>query len=122
MVLTRDFSETVQARASRDPEFRELLLTGGVQRLLEGEAGAARIILRDYIISAAEVEQLGDITGLLPESLMRMLDPEGASHAGDLLDVLARILRHEGVRLEVTAVREASDGEGRAVAGSTAAI
>lgn len=52
---------------------------------------------------------------------MRMLDPEGSSDAGDLLEVLARVLRHEGVRVEVSAVREAHDGGGSAVAESAAA-
>ena len=36
MPLTRDFKETVQARAERDPEFREGLLKEGVECLLAG--------------------------------------------------------------------------------------
>ncbi|MXW97849.1 MAG: transcriptional regulator [Acidimicrobiaceae bacterium] len=121
MVLTRDFSETVQERARRDPEFRGLLLTGGVERLLEGEVGIARIILRDYILSAAGFERLGDIMGRSPESVKRLLDPEDACRAGDLLEVLARILRHEGVSLAVSAVRANHDGESSAVAEAAAA-
>ena len=35
MPLTRDFKETVQLRAARDPAFREGLLKEGVECLLE---------------------------------------------------------------------------------------
>ena len=35
MPLARDFKETVQVRAARDPAFREGLLKGSVECLLE---------------------------------------------------------------------------------------
>ena len=49
MALTRDFKETVQARAKVDATFREGLLNEGVQCLLDGELDAGKILLRDYI-------------------------------------------------------------------------
>lgn len=49
MSLTRDFRETVQARAERDPAFREALLKEGVECLLTGDFEAGKIVLRDYI-------------------------------------------------------------------------
>ena len=58
MALTRDFKETVQARARRDPAFREGLLTEGVECLLAGEVDAGKIVLRDYINAAMEFEEL----------------------------------------------------------------
>ena len=39
MPLTRDFKETVQVRAERDPAFREGLLKAGVECLLAGRRG-----------------------------------------------------------------------------------
>jgi len=36
MALTRDFKETVKARAERDVAFREALLTEAVERLIAG--------------------------------------------------------------------------------------
>ena len=51
--LTRDFKETVQARARRDLAFREGLLKEGVECLLAGEVDAGKIILRDYIKARA---------------------------------------------------------------------
>lgn len=49
MPLTRDFRETVQARAKRDPAFRKGLLKEGVKCLLTGEVKVAKILLRDYL-------------------------------------------------------------------------
>ena len=49
MPLTRDFRETLQARAKRDPAFRKGLLKEGVKCLLTGEVKVAKILLRDYL-------------------------------------------------------------------------
>ena len=49
MPLTRDFKETVQARARRDLAFREGLLTEGVECLLAGDVDAGKVILSDYV-------------------------------------------------------------------------
>lgn len=49
MALTRDFKETVQARARRDPAFRERLLKEGIECLLVGDIDTGKIVLRDYI-------------------------------------------------------------------------
>lgn len=49
MPLTRDFRETMQARAERDREFREGLLKEVVECLLSGDVETGRIVLRDYI-------------------------------------------------------------------------
>ena len=53
MPLTRDFKETVQARARRDLAFREGLLKEGVECLLAGDVEAGKIVLRDYINAAS---------------------------------------------------------------------
>ena len=104
MALTRDFHETVRARARRDPEYRGCLLKEGVQCLLAGEVDVAKIILRDYVEAMIGFEQLGTMTGKPPESLRRMLDLESTPHVSDLLEVLARILRHEGLALQVSTI------------------
>ena len=49
MPLTRDFKETVRARAQGDPAFRDGLLKEGVECLLAGDVDAGKIVLRDYI-------------------------------------------------------------------------
>ena len=48
MALTRDFRDTIWARAQRDPEFRKALLRGGIKCLFTGEIGVGMAILRDY--------------------------------------------------------------------------
>ena len=105
MPLTRDFKETVQARARRDPAFREGLLKEGIECLLAGEVDAGKIVLRDYINATIGFEKLGSLTNKQPKSLMRMFGPHGNPHARNLFEVISRIQQHEGVQLEVTAVR-----------------
>lgn len=47
MALTRDFKETVQARAKRDPKFRTALLKEALDCFLTGEVEIGKSILRD---------------------------------------------------------------------------
>ena len=105
MPLTRDFRETVQERARREPEFREMLLTSGVQCLLNGEVNVAKVVLRDYIETTMGYEKLGKLTDTPAESLACMFGENGSPSASDLLQVVSHIQQHEGVRLEVHAVR-----------------
>ena len=105
MPLTRDFRETVMARARRDPEFREGLLKEAIEVLLGGEVAVGNALLRDYINAAVGFEELGRLTGKSPKSLMRMFGPNGNPQARNLFAVINQLQRYEGVRLEVTAVR-----------------
>ena len=121
MALTSDYHETVQDRIRCDPEFREYLLNGGVERLLAGEIAVARIILRDYIIATVGFDRLGAVMGESPESLERMLGPEGDLSAGDLLEVIACTLRHQRLALRVSTVRAELEADDPAIAESVAA-
>ena len=104
MPLTRDFRETVQERARREPEFREMLLTSGVQCLLNGEVNVAKVVLRDYIEATIDYEKLGTLTSTPPESLACMFGKKGTASASDLLKVIGCIQQHEGIQLEVKVV------------------
>lgn len=104
MALTRDFRETVQARAKVDPLFREGLLREGVQLLLGGEIDAGKSLLRDYINATIGFEELGAHTNKSPKSLMRMLGPNGNPLASNLFEMIGHIQQHEGVQLEVKTV------------------
>ncbi len=124
MVLTEDFHEIVQDRARRDPEYRACILKEAVGCLLRGEVAVARIVLRDCAIATVGLEQLGALTGRSPEDLRNVLDLEPAPHAGDLLELLACILRHEGLALQVIpapAEHDAADAAGRTAVESIAA-
>lgn len=54
MALTRDFKETVWARAERDPKFRKKLLSEGIESMLSGDVATAKTILPDYIITTVD--------------------------------------------------------------------
>ena len=105
MALTRDFKDTVQARARRDPAFREGLLKEGVECLLAGDIDTGKIVLRDYINATIGFEELGVLTNKPPKSLMRMFGPAGNPQARNLFEVIGHMQQHEGIHLEVNAVR-----------------
>lgn len=53
MALTREFKETVQARARTDLEFREALLKEAIDAMLAGEMDLGKAVLRDYIFRSS---------------------------------------------------------------------
>ncbi len=105
MPLTREFKETVQARAKRDPDFRSGLLKEGVECMLAGDVDTGKTILRDYINATIGFSELGELTKKQPKSLMRMLGPHGNPHARNLFEIIGCIQHHEGIQLEVRATR-----------------
>jgi DNA-binding phage protein len=105
MSLTRNFKETVKARAARDAEFRLALLQEAIELLLSGDVGAGKNMLRDYINATVGFERLGVMTAKSPKSLMRMFSPHGNPTADNLFAVLASLQKSEGVRFGVLAVQ-----------------
>ena len=49
MAVTKDFRETIKARAETDPEFRRALLIEAVHAFLIRDVEVGKSILRDYI-------------------------------------------------------------------------
>jgi DNA-binding phage protein len=105
MALTKEFKETVKARAARDPAFREALLTEAAELLLAGNLETGKAVLRDYINATVGFEKLARATGTPPKSLMRMLGPKGNPRASNLLSMLGKLQRVSGVHLAVAAGR-----------------
>lgn len=99
MALTRNFKETVQARALADPAFREALLTEAVNALLEGDLDAGKTALRTFIKATISYEDLAQATGLTPKSLIRMFGPTGNPRAENLVAVIQALQTLTGVRL-----------------------
>jgi DNA-binding phage protein len=108
MPLTRDFRETVQARAVRDGAFREAMFQEAMQALLQGEVDHGRAALRSYINATIGFEDLGAALGRSPKSLMRMFGPGGNPTAENLLGVIGVLQAKTGVHLEVRAVSNAA--------------
>lgn len=113
MPLTREFKDTVQARAKRDPDFRSGLLKEGVECLLAGDIDTGKTILRDYINATIGFSELGELTKKQPKSLMRMLGPQGNPQARNLFEIIGCIQHHEGIQLEVRVTRLSSSTSGR---------
>jgi hypothetical protein len=49
MTLTRDFKETILARAQRDARFREALFIEALNTYLAGDATVGKAVLRDLV-------------------------------------------------------------------------
>ena len=101
MALTRDFKETVQARAAADPRYREALLTESIETLLGGDIDTGKALLRGYINATLGFGPLAKAIGAQPKSLMRMLGPAGNPTAKNLLSIIAHLQTAAGVSLEV---------------------
>jgi len=103
MPLTRDFKETIRARAVRDPKFRKELLREGIESMLSGDFATAKIILRDFINATVGFAELAAATHIPSKSLMRMLGPTGNPRADNLFEVVNFLQHREGVRFQVKA-------------------
>lgn len=106
MLMTRDFKETVQARARRDPVFREALFMEGVECLLAGDVDTGKAVLRNYIDATIGFKGLGGLTDKSPKSLMRMFGPRSNPQARSLFEIISQLQEREGLRLKVRAVRQ----------------
>ena len=95
MALTRDFKETIKARADQDAEFRKALVTEATECLLNDDFETAKAIFRDYINATIGFEKLADEVGTPPKSLMRMFGPRGNPQAQSLFPVIAYIRKRE---------------------------
>ena len=105
MALTRDFRETVMARAQRDKTFRRGMLKTGVELMLSGDAEDAAVgreQLRDYINATIGFQELARLVEKGPKSLMHMFSERGNPSSSNLAAVLRQLQAHEGVEIGVT--------------------
>jgi Protein of unknown function (DUF3018) len=109
MTLTRDFRETIQARAKRDAAFRKALLKEAIDCMLAGDVDAGKVVLRDYINATVGFAELGAVTNKSPKSLMRMLGPEGNPQARNLFEIVAYLQESEGFRLTTRTAAKVAD-------------
>jgi DNA-binding phage protein len=110
MALTRDFRETVQARAKREPAFRKGLLAEAIESLLSGEVPLGKELLRDYINAAVGFPQLAAHTKIHVKTLHQMLGPNGNPTASNLFEIVSYLQRLEDVQFEVRPRRTARHG------------
>jgi len=102
MALTRDFKNTVAARAQRDPRFREALLTEAINAFLGGDTAAGKAILRDLVNATLGFEKLAAAIKKPSKSLHRMLAPRGNPSTVNLFSIVSVLQKKTGVKLRVT--------------------
>jgi len=103
MPLTRDFKDTIKARAQSDPAFRVALLEEALDAFLDNDLETGKLLLRDYVNATVGFETLGAELHKSPKSLMRMLSEEGNPRADNLFAVVSHLKAHEGVSFSVHA-------------------
>lgn len=102
MALTREFKETVQARAQKDPRFREALFTEALNAYLAGDTATGKAILRDLVNATIGFEGLAEEVKKPSKSLHRMLAPAGNPSTENFFGIVAALQRRTRVRLKVT--------------------
>ncbi len=103
MALSRDFRETIQARAERDPRFRKELFTEALNSYLSGDEATGRAVLKDLIHATIGFEELARLINKPSKSLHRMLGPNGSPNAANFFAIVRALQKKVGVRLTVRA-------------------
>lgn len=103
MALTRDFKETVLARAQRDGRFREALFTEAISAYLTGDTAVGKAVLRDLVNATVGFEGLAIEVGIPSKSLHRMLAPRGNPSTDSFFEIVRVLQKKARVRLRVTA-------------------
>ncbi len=101
MALTRDFRETIQERALKDPAFRMALFEGSITEFLAGDLYTAKALLRDYINASVSFAVLAKKTKISDKSLQRMLSNKGNPTTSNFCAMLHAIQQIEGVEIGV---------------------
>lgn len=107
MALTRNFKRTVMERARRDPEFARALLDEAATLFLNGEADAARLVLRDLVNATVGFEALAAETAKPAKSLHRMLSKNGNPTMDNLAAILGVVRKNLGVELQARTIEAA---------------
>lgn len=110
MALSRTFKETVCARAQTDSDYGHRMLQEAVQNLVEGDIETAKSMLQLYVNATVGFQALGRAMDMAPQSLTRMLGPDGNPRANNLAAMLAFLQEDAGVELTVQ-VRETPNAE-----------
>ena len=107
MALTRDIRATLVERVRRDPAFAKALLDEAARLFLNGEADAARLVLRDLVNATVGFEALARETGKPAKSLHRMPSRNGNPTMDNLAAILGVVRKILGVEIRAHAVKAA---------------
>lgn len=101
MPLTRDFRETVVARAKSDREFRSELIIEATNAFLDGEIETGKALLRDYLNGTESLAEIAGELQLNEKSLRRMLGPKGNPTLKNFVGILKACSSVEHLTLKV---------------------
>ncbi len=108
MPITRSFRTTIMARATRDPEFRQQMLTMAIDALLAGDLDVGKSALRDYVNATITFDHLSKALNKPSKSLQRMLGPIGNPRAESIFGIIKAIQEYEQVQLHVESKKSAA--------------
>ncbi len=103
MALTREFKQTIMARAQRDLRFRQALFTEALNAYLSGDTATGKAMLRDLINATIGFESLAEEINKPSKSLHRMLAEKGNPSTENFFGILSALQKKTKVKLEVTA-------------------
>ncbi|MDH5669154.1 MAG: transcriptional regulator [Nitrospira sp.] len=103
MGLTREFKNTLAARAERDPRFREALFTEALNAYFAGDTAVGKAILRDLVNATVGFEELALTVKKPSKSLHRMLAPRGNPSTDNFFSIVNALQKKTHVKLRVTA-------------------
>lgn len=103
MALTRNFKQTIAARARRDPRFRQALFTEAINAYLAGDTAEGKAMLRDLVNATVGFEKLAAEIHKPSKSLHRMLAPRGNPSTDNFFIIVSALQKKTRVRLRVTA-------------------
>jgi len=106
MATARDYKETIRSRVNRDPAFREALLKEALECFFAGEMLIGKAVLKDFIKATVGFKELARLLDKKPESLIRMLGPQGNPTAYNLFQIVALIQEQEGIKLQINCSKD----------------
>lgn len=107
MALTRNFKQTILARAQRDVRFRKAMFTEALNEFLGGNTTAGKAILRDLVNATIGFEQLAAELNKPSKSLHRMLAPHGNPSTENFFFIVQALQKRTQIGLSVRAKRRA---------------
>jgi len=101
MALTREFKETIVARARRDAKFRDAMFAEAINAYLAGDTGTGKAMLRDLVNATIGFEGLSAEIRKPAKSLHRMLATRGNPSTENFFDIVKALQKKTRTRLRV---------------------
>jgi hypothetical protein len=101
MALTREFKETIVARAGRDAKFRDAMFAEAINAYLAGDTQTGKAMLRDLVNATIGFEGLSAEIRKPSKSLHRMLATRGNPSTENFFGIVKALQKKTRTRLRV---------------------